>query len=100
MGFCLNKRTLMKELRLTASTAEGDLKTKAKQADKFLAKMDQVRFNVRLKGRLINRPELAFEVLDKITSMLTNMAKCSKYTTKGNIVSCTMNPKKQQKPKE
>jgi len=84
----------MKELRLTANTAENDLRTKAKQADKFLTKKEQVRFNVTLRGRLIGRPELAYEVLDKITGMLTRMSTKTAYTVKGNVVSCTINPKK------
>ena len=90
----------MKELRLTANTADHDLQTKEKQADKFLkgkadgTNKEQVRFNVMLKGRLISRPELAYDVLDKITSMLTMMQNKSTYVLKGNIVSCTVNPKK------
>ena len=90
----------MKELRLTVNTADHDLQTKAKQADKFLVgkkdgtDKEQVRFNVMLKGRLIGRPELAYEVLDKITSMLTHMSTKTTYSMKGNIVSCTVNPKK------
>ncbi len=84
----------MKELRLTANTAEHDLLTKAKQADKFLTKKEQVRFNVRLHGRLVGRPELAYEVLDKIIGMLTMMSTKTQYSVKGNIVSCTVNPKK------
>jgi translation initiation factor IF-3 len=85
----------MKELRLTANTADHDLQTKAKQADKFLVKdRESVRFNVMLRGRLIDRPELAYEVLNKIIGMLTNMGSKTAYSLKGNIVSCTVNPKK------
>ncbi|MGV8131882.1 MAG: hypothetical protein ACP5N7_07320 [Candidatus Pacearchaeota archaeon] len=85
----------MKEIRLTAGTADHDLQTKAKQADKFFKAKEQVRFNVILRGRLVGRPELAFEVLDKITDMLTLMKSKTTYTVKGNTVSCTCNPKVQ-----
>jgi len=84
----------LKSIRLSATIADHDLKTKAKQADKFLKKKHQVRFNVQLKGRLISRPELAYEILDKIICTLEYCGTKTKYTFKGITVSCVCNPKK------
>lgn len=84
----------MKDIRLTPNIAENDLRTKAKNADKLLKKKHQIRFNVVLKGRMHNRPEMAKDVLDRITALLENMSTKTQYTYKENFVSCVCNPKK------
>ncbi len=84
----------MKEIRLTPGIADNDLKTKANQADKFLSKKEQVRFNVIMRGRMASRPEFAKDVLDRITAMLTNISTKTQYSYKDQIVSCVCNPKK------
>ena len=62
--------TVVKEIQLSTVIEEHDIKIKASQADKFLAKHNRVRVVVTLKGRTINRPEQADAVLEKFFAQL------------------------------
>lgn len=85
---------MLKEIRLSPNIADHDIATKARNADKMLEKKIQVRFNVQMRGRMLDRPEFAKEVLDKITGLLKNMSTKTQYTYKDTVVSCVCNPKK------
>ena len=41
----------LKEIRLTFNISDHDLATRARQAEKFLARGDRIRVNLRLRGR-------------------------------------------------
>ena len=58
------KKTDIKEIRLSPRIGQHDLAVRIKQAEKFLSKGDKVVIEVFLKGRERQHPELAKEIID------------------------------------
>lgn len=85
----------LKEIRFTSNIAENDIKTKLRQAEKFLVGGDQVKVIVLFKGRNImfkDRGELVllkFGDSLKDVGVVQNMPKLN-----GNRMQITLNPKK------
>ena len=78
---------------MSASIDVGDLNTKAKSARKFLESGDRVRASIRLKGRLITRPELAVGVMDDFFDLLKDVSTMEKRPVlEGRTVAMILNP--------
>ncbi len=58
------KKTELKEIRLSITIDSGDLNTKAKQAYKFLSDGDKVKVSIRMRGRQQARPQMGVDVMN------------------------------------
>ena len=56
----------LKELRCTPKIGDADLQTKIRQAQKFLAAGDRVKFSVKFRGREMTHPEIGQEILRRV----------------------------------
>lgn len=65
----------IKELRLRPRISDHDLEIKLKNADRFLADGDKVKFTLRFRGREMAHTELATEVFDKVKEHLGERVK-------------------------
>ncbi len=72
------KTTETKEVRLGPFMDDHDLQIAANRASGFLEDGNKVRFVVKFRGRQITRPEFGYEVIRKITGMLSNVSKLDK----------------------
>lgn len=72
------KATETKEVRLGPFMDDHDLQIAAHRASTFLENGDKVRFVVKFKGRQVTHPEFGFEIVRKITSMLSAISKIEK----------------------
>lgn len=68
------KSVELKEVRLTPFIAENDLNTRVNKAREFLEDGDRVKIVIKFIGRQITRKEFGFEVLNKVTEMLKDIA--------------------------
>lgn len=59
-----SKATELKEVRISTNIADHDLTHKAKMVSDFLKKDHKVKVTMRLKGREMQKKELAFQVMD------------------------------------
>lgn len=57
------KKTDIKEIRLSMTIDSGDLNTKAKQANKFLSDGDKVKVSIRMRGRQQARPQMGVDIM-------------------------------------
>lgn len=64
----------IKEVKLRPGTESHDLEVKLRHARRFLEKGNKVKVTVRYRGREMRRPELGFEVLDKVATSLDDLA--------------------------
>ncbi|MDE6188882.1 MAG: translation initiation factor IF-3 [Clostridia bacterium] len=89
-----NQHTVeLKEVWLSATIDVGDLNTKAKQAQKFIANGDRVRVSIRLRGRQMARPELAMKVMDDFFDILKDIAQMEKKPLlEGKSIAMTLSP--------
>ena len=60
------KKVELKEIKLRPVTEVHDYKFKIKNAQKFIAKGDKVKFTIRFKGRELQHSSLGHELMDKI----------------------------------
>lgn len=65
----------IKELKLRPMIDTHDFEVKVKQAKKFLAQGDKVKFTMRYKGREMNTAEMGKEVLMKMLDYLDGLYK-------------------------
>lgn len=65
----------VKEIRLGPFTAKGDLEIRIKKAREFLTHRDRVKISIIFHGREITRKEFGYEMINKITSSLSDVAK-------------------------
>ena len=90
----LNSQEL-KEIRITESIADNDLKTKAKNIDRILKDGDKVKMSIRYRGRSIKNISGGTEKLKKLLSLVTFSYKIDKdIKTEGNTVSMIIAPLK------
>lgn len=61
----------VKEIRLSATIEEHDLKVKARNADKFLKSGDKVKVSIRFRGREMAHTKIGYEIMEQFKSMLT-----------------------------
>ena len=64
----------VKELKLRPGTEIHDLQVKLRHARRFLEKGQKVKVTVRYRGREMRRPEQGYELLDRITTELDDLA--------------------------
>lgn len=68
------KKTVVKEIRFTATTDTHDLETKAKAAIRFLEEGDKVKVAVFIKGRMRSRMDIVTETLNKFLDMVKDVS--------------------------
>lgn len=89
------KQIEVKGIRLGIKISEHDLTTKLKSAEKFLAKEDKVKFQVRFKGREIAHKDLGEALLKTIIERLTEIATVEQApTSQGRDMFMVVAPKK------
>ena len=66
------KKTVVKEVRFTATTDTHDLETKAKATMRFLAEGNKVKASVFIKGRMRSRMDMVQETLNKFLAMVAD----------------------------
>lgn len=71
----------VKEVRLTPSIEDHDLKVKAKRANEFLDDGDRVKVSVRFRGRELGHIEIGKEVLMKFTELTKDHGTIEKQPT-------------------
>lgn len=89
------KQIEIKEIKLSVKIAINDINYKVKHAKEFLSENKHVRFRVFLRGREVSEPQVGFEVLNKVASMLEDIANVDKdYKVEGRYVNMLVTPKK------
>jgi len=69
------KKIELKEIKLRPVTEIHDYTFKIKNAQKFLAKGDKVKFTIRFKGRELQHTHLGSELMEKIKADMQNVGK-------------------------
>lgn len=86
----------IKEIKLSAKTAQNDLNYKIKHAQEFLNSGKHVKFRVFLKGREMATPEIGVKMLDRIWEMVQEFADRDKSPiVEGRYANMLVVPKKQ-----
>jgi len=90
------KASELKEIRLSMTIDVGDLQTKAKHANKFLAGGDKVKVSLRMKGRQQAHSRLGVEVMNDFFAMVEENGTMEKIpATEGRSIIMILMPKKQ-----
>lgn len=85
----------IKEIKLSAKTAQNDLNYKVKHALEFISEGKHVKFRVFLKGREMNTPEIGIKMLEKIWEMVQNNCdQASAPALEGRYINMLVVPKK------
>jgi translation initiation factor IF-3 len=83
-----SKKTDVKEFRLGPTTGEGDIQRFVKRAKGFIEDGDKVKITVKMRGREVMFPEVAYDQIKKIEKELTEVAKLEMDPKRmGNIIS-------------
>lgn len=89
------KQIEIKEIKLSVKIASNDINYKVKHAKEFLEENKHVRFRVFLRGREVSEPQGGFEVLNKVATMLENVANIERdFKVEGRYVNMLVTPKK------
>ena len=89
------KRTIIKEIRFTATTDKHDLQIKANAATKFLNAGMKVKVSVFVKGRMFQRMDIVEQTLKTFLDMIKDVSDVEKLPEmNGRDYSCMVNPKK------
>lgn len=89
------KQIEIKEIKLSVKIASNDINYKVKHAKEFLQENKHVRFRVFLRGREVSEPQAGFEVLNKVATMLEDVANIEKdFKVEGRYVNMLATPKK------
>lgn len=95
------KSTETKEVRLGPFMDDHDLQIAANRAQTFLEDGDKVRFVVKFRGRQITRPEFGFEIVRKITEMLSSVSKIEREPKlEGKQLIVIVSPERKKDAKE
>ena len=86
------QRTGLREVRLRPKIDDHDLEFKVRVAEKLLKEGNKVKATVRFRGREITRPELGKVVLQRLTSLLGEMATADKPQMTGKLMSIVLSP--------
>lgn len=70
-----SKKSELKEFRFGPTIGEGDLNQRIERAREFIEDNNRVKFTIRLKGREMKYPEIAFEKIGIITNALSEVAR-------------------------
>lgn len=68
------KKSDVKEIRLSITIDSGDINTKIKQATKFLTDGDKVKVSIRMRGRQQARPQMGVDIMNKFADDLKEVA--------------------------
>ena len=86
-------RVELKEIRMSPSIAENDLKVKAKTADRILADGDKLKITIRFPGRMARLVSTGIGELDNFMSLITVPNKIEKKAAiNGNSASVVLVP--------
>ena len=89
------KQIEIKEIKLSVKIAINDINYKVKHAKEFLKENKHDRFRVFLRGREGSEPQVGFEVLNKVASMLEDVANIERdYKGERRYVNMLVTPKK------
>lgn len=72
------KKSDVKEIRLSITIDTGDLNTKSKQARKFLTDGDKVKVSIRMRGRQMVRPQMGVDIMNSFFETLRDVAAMDK----------------------
>ncbi len=83
-----SKKTDVKEFRLGPTTGEGDIQRFVKRAKEFIENGDKVKITVKMRGREVMFPEIAYDQIKKIEKELVEVAKLENEPKRmGNMIS-------------
>lgn len=68
------KKTDVKEIRLSITIDVGDVNTKSKQARKFLTDGDKVKVSIRMRGRQMARPQMGVDIMNSFYETVKDIA--------------------------
>ena len=68
------KKTDVKEIRLSITIDVGDVNTKSKQARKFLTDGDKVKVSIRMRGRQMARPQMGVDIMNSFFETVKDIA--------------------------
>lgn len=89
------KKTVVKEIRFTATTDKHDLETKARNAIDFLKKAYKVKVSVFIKGRMMQRMDIVKQTLNTFLDLVKDYSTIEKEPELlGKDYSIMLNPKK------
>lgn len=92
------KQIEIKEIKLSTQIAQNDINYKVKHAKEFIEEGKHVKFKVVLKGRENNDPRVGLVVLQRVGTMMEDIAVPEKEPkTEGRFVSWLFIPKKNDK---
>ncbi len=72
------KLAKLKEMSLSMTISEHDLRTKANQVSKFLEEGSKVKVNIRMSGRMQARPQVGVDIMNKFAEMLAELGSVDK----------------------
>lgn len=85
----------LKEVWLSMTIDTGDLQTKARQAQKFLANGDKVKVSIRMRGRQQAHANIGYEVMDEFVKIVGDSGVMEKKPlTEGRNIFMILAPKK------
>ena len=85
----------VKGMQLSLNIADNDMAFKAKNVRKFLSNGDKVKVSLRLFGRQLANPQLAFPIMEKFCELLEDVADVtSKPEQNGKQITMVLSPKK------
>lgn len=88
------KKVTLKILRLSVRIGQHDLEFKTKQANAFVGEGNKVKIDIVMRGREQAHPNLAFDMAEKVKTLLTVEHVMETRPTKmGNTVSMLIGPK-------
>ncbi len=91
------KQIEVKEMKLRPSTDEHDFNFKVKNMIKFLQKENKVKVNIFLRGREIQNPQLAYNMIEKLKEALKDYGVLENQPkVEGRIVHAIFGPKKEK----
>ena len=67
-----------KEMRLSMNIDDHDLEIKAKQVCKFLADGSKVKVSIRMKGRIVVRPQIGIDIMNKFAELCASVGQIDK----------------------
>ena len=89
------KHIEVKEMKLRPNTDEHDFNFKVKNIIKFLQKENKVKVNIFLRGREIQNPQLAYNMIEKLKEALKDYGVLeNKPKVEGRIVHAIFAPKR------
>lgn len=91
-----NKQTKspkLKEVRIKPEIGTHDLDIKVKQCEDFLKKKHSIRIRLTFKGRQITHPELGWDVVNEMTTKLSNVGKIVSSKLDGKQIIVMVAPK-------